>query len=80
MKYPAEARAKGVQGKVVVSIVINEFGQLESKEIKRGIGAGCDQEALKSIDRGFLTAWNPAILGGKAVKVKFDYPILFRLR
>ncbi len=79
MRYPAAARKGGIAGTVKITVVVNEFGQLESSEIKEGIGTGCDEEALKAVRRGFQLDFEPAMKDGKAVKVKYDIPVRFRL-
>ena len=79
IRYPPAARKGGVAGTVKVTVVVNELGQLESSVIKQGIGAGCDEEALKAVRRGFQLDFEPAMKDGKAVKVRYDIPVRFRL-
>ena len=79
LNYPPQAREKGIQGKVVVRMVINEFGMLVDSGVQTGIGWGCDEEALKAIQRGGQVGFEPALKDGKPVKVSFDVPITFSL-
>lgn len=79
IKYPPQARTDGVQGTVLVTVVLNELGVLESAVLTRTIGAGCDEEALSAVKRGFKGKMNPAIKDGKAIKVKYEVPVVFRL-
>lgn len=79
MRYPAEARKNGIQGTVKVTVILNEFGQLESAVVAEGIGAGCDEEALEAVKRGFQEGFEPAMKDGKAVKVKYNIPVKFKL-
>ncbi len=79
IQYPAEARNKGIQGAVQIEVVINESGQMESAEIKKGIGGGCDEEALKVVKLAGKSGFEPAIKNGQAVKVKYDIPVKFKL-
>ena len=77
--YPLQARENGVQGIVLITVILDKFGDLVSSKIKRGIGKGCDEEALKAVKRGFELGFEPAFINGNAVKVKYDIPINFRL-
>ncbi len=79
MKYPAQAREKGIQGTVLITVIINEFGQLENANLKKGIGHGCDEEALAAINRGCQLGFEPAKKDNNAVKVKYDIPVKFNL-
>ena len=79
IRYPVEAREKGVGGTVLIEVIVNEFGQMEAARVKEGIGAGCDEESLKIVrlisSRGFTSA----IKDGIPVKVKFSIPVKFSL-
>jgi len=77
MQYPTEARKMGIQGKVYVQMIINEDGSVSDVQAVRGIGAGCDAEALRVIKNS--PKWNPGKVDGKPVKVKMMIPILFQL-
>ena len=80
VNYPAKARESGIQGIVFINVIINEAGQLEKAIISKGIGGGCDEEALQALQRGAQAGFEPAIKDGKPVKVKYDYPIKFSLQ
>ena len=77
IKYPEIARKAGVEGKVFVEFIVNEQGNVYNATIARGIGAGCDQEALRVISEAKFT---PGRQRGKAVKVRMTLPIQFKLR
>lgn len=79
VKYPAAARERGIKGEVVITVVINELGQMESAEIAKGIGGGCEEEALRVIRQAGQLGYEPAIKAGKPVKVKFGIPVRFNL-
>lgn len=79
LNYPPMARENSVQGYVIITVVINEMGQQESAVLKRGIGSGCDEEALLAVQRGGQIGFTPAIKNGKPVKVKYDVPVKFSL-
>ena len=77
IKYPEIARKAGVEGRVYVSFVVDEYGNVLNPTVARGIGAGCDQEALRVISEAKFT---PGRQRGKAVKVRMSIPIQFKLR
>ncbi len=79
MNYPPIARENGVSGTVLIRVVLNEFGQLEDSEIVKDIGAGCGEEALKAVRRGFESPVEAAMLAGNRVKVRFGIPVHFKL-
>lgn len=75
LKYPKEAHEKGIEGKVLVSMMVLEDGSLEDVHVVRGIGAGCDDEAIRVVN---LTGkWNPGMLNGAASPMKVVLPITF---
>jgi len=77
LRYPAMARDNGIEGKVLVRFVIAEDGSVIRAEVVRGIGGGCDAEALRVI--GSMPPWKPGKQNGKPVKVYYTLPIIFRL-
>jgi TonB family protein len=77
MQYPDAARTGGIQGKVYVSFVVNEIGKISDVKILRGIGGGCDEEALRVVK--LMPPWTPGKQQGKAVKTMFNLPIDFKL-
>jgi len=77
MKYPASARRMGIEGKVYVQFVVERDGSITDVQAIRGIGAGCDEEAMKVIRES--PKWNPGKQRGRAVRVRRVIPITFRL-
>jgi protein TonB len=77
MRYPAEARRKGVEGRVFIEFVINEDGSISNTKPLKGIGAGCDEEALRVVANS--PAWIPAKQDGKTVRQRMVVPIVFSL-
>ena len=77
IKYPEIARKAGVEGKVYVNFVVNEQGDVSDVTVARGIGAGCDEEAVRVISGAKFT---PGRQRGKAVKVRMTVPVTFKLR
>ena len=77
MQYPAEARKKGIQGRVTVQFIVDEDGHITEPNIVRSVDPFLDKEALRIIKT--LPQWKPGTLKGKAVKVKYTVPVTFRL-
>ncbi len=77
LKYPEIARKAGVEGRVVVSFVVDEQGNPTNATVTRPIGGGCDQEALRVVREAKFT---PGKQRGKPVKVSMSLPITFKLK
>lgn len=78
VKYPPLAKDAGIQGRVFVTFVVGKDGQVTDVKVMKGIGYGCDEEALRVVEK--MPAWKPGKQRGKAVKVQFNLPITFRLK
>lgn len=78
IQYPPMAKDAGVSGVVYVTFVVNEDGSISDVEVLRGIGAGCDKEAIRVVEN--MPKWKPGKQRGKSVKVQFNLPIRFTLR
>ncbi len=75
--YPEIAKRAGVQGRVFVKAFVNEKGIVKKVELVKGIGAGCDEEALRAVK---ATRFKPGRQRGKPVKVQVMIPVLFKLQ
>ena len=75
--YPKEAIEAGVEGRVFVEFYIEKDGTVCDAKVLRGIGYGCDEEALRVI--GLMPKWSPGKQRGKAVRVRYTLPINFKL-
>ena len=78
LDYPRQAKRQGVSGKVFVEFVVDKDGSLSNIRVAKGIGVGCDEEALRVIKNS--PQWNPGKQRGKAVRVRMVVPIIFRLQ
>ncbi|MBK7428319.1 MAG: energy transducer TonB [Saprospiraceae bacterium] len=78
IKYPAIARQNGIYGTVVIQFVIDRNGNVTNADVLKGIGGGCDQEALRVVKK--MPAWSPGKQQGRAVSVKFTLPVMFKLQ
>ena len=77
VSYPEMARRAGIEGRVTVQFIVNEQGRVENPRVIRGIGGGCDEEALKSVQSARFT---PGMQRGRPVRVQYSLPIVFRLQ
>jgi TonB family protein len=77
MIYPTQARRMGVEGTVIVVFVINTDGSIQDVEVLRGIGGGCDEEAIKVVKNS--PKWEPGKQKGKPVNTRMRLPIRFKL-
>ena len=78
IKYPEEAKELGVQGKVFVTFVVEVDGSITDVKVLRGIGAGCDEEAIRVVKS--MPKWVPGKQRGVPVRVQFNLPIKFTLQ
>ncbi|MCF6268850.1 MAG: energy transducer TonB [Melioribacteraceae bacterium] len=74
--YPEIAIRGGVQGRVFVKAFVDEEGKVFKVELLKGIGGGCDEEALRAVKN---TMFSPGKQRGRAVKVQVTVPVLFKL-
>lgn len=77
LKYPSQAKEKGVEGTVIVSFVVKADGSVSNPEILRGIGAGCDEEALRVVKA--FPNWTPGEKDGKKVNTQMQLPVKYKL-
>ena len=77
IRYPEIAKKAGVEGRVYLQFVVDEQGNVHDPIVTRGIGAGCDEEAIRAIREA---KFKPGKQRGKAVKVKMSLPITFKLK
>ena len=75
--YPEKAKEEGVMGRVFLSFVVEKDGSVNEVRVLRGIGGGCDEEAVRVIKS--MPKWKPGIQDGKAVRVNYQIPIHFKL-
>lgn len=76
--YPERAKQLGVEGIVYIQFVVDEYGNIRFAKIARGIGGGCDEEALRVVN--MMPRWVPAKQAGHSVRVQFHLPISYSLQ
>ena len=78
VKYPQIARESGIKGRVFISFVVEPDGSVSNVKVLRGIGGGCDEEAMRVVKA--MPKWKPGKQRGKAVRVSYMLPINFQLQ
>ena len=78
IKYPQIARETGIQGRVFVGFVVEPDGSVSNVKVLRGIGGGCDEEAMRVVKS--MPKWKPGKQRGKAVRVSYMLPVNFKLQ
>jgi TonB family protein len=78
MLYPAIARENKLQGEVLLSFTIDEKGNMLNPAVKKSLGMGTDEEALRVLKRN-LGEWVPAQIHGKPVAVECELPVVFQI-
>lgn len=78
VKYPMMARESDIQGRVFVNFVVEPDGSISNVNVMRGIGGGCDEEAVRVVNS--MPKWKPGKQRGSAVRVSFTVPIIFKLQ
>jgi protein TonB len=76
MKYPTKAKTRNTEGRVFVEFVVNKEGMPVNMKVLKGIGNGCDEEAMRVLR---LAKWNAGKQRGRQVSVKMVMPIYFKL-
>ena len=77
IKYPAICRENNIQGRVIVSFIVNKDGGIVEPEVIKGVNPSLDKEALRVISG--MPKWKPGSQRGKPVRVKYTVPVNFRL-
>ncbi len=76
--YPLQARQAGVEGRVDVEFVVDKDGSISEAAAINGIGAGCDEEAVRVVKS--VPRFRPASQNGKPVRVSMVVPVVFQLK
>ncbi len=77
IRYPTMAREAGIQGTVFVTFVVERDGSISNVDVVRGIGGGCDAEAIRVVKN--MPRWQPGKQRGQPVRVQFNLPVRFML-
>jgi len=77
IRYPQEARDKNVQGRVIISFIVEDDGTLTNFKVSRSVGSGTDEEAVRVL--AMSPKWSPGLQNGHKVRVAYSVPINFTL-
>ena len=77
VKYPAEAKEKGIRGIVYVNFIVEPDGSISDIRVLRGIDGGCDEEAVRVVES--MPKFKPGMQNGETVRVSYTVPVIFRL-
>jgi len=77
LKYPARASRMGIEGRVFIEFIVEKDGSLTDIKVARGIGGGCDEEAVRVISEA--PKWSPGKQRGRPVRVRMIMPIIFKI-
>ncbi len=77
IQYPAKARSLGIEGRVFIEFVVNTDGSISDVKPIKGIGGGCDEEAVRIVSMS--PNWNPGKQRGQAIRQRMVLPIIFGL-
>lgn len=78
IKYPAEAKKSGLEGKVFISFIVEKDGSISAPVIAKSLSDKCDKEVLRVVK--LMGKWTPGKNGGKLVRTKVTCPIAFQLQ
>ena len=78
IKYPVVAQENGVQGRVVISFVVEKDGSITDVKVARSVDPSLDKEATRVVKS--MPRWIPGRQNGSAVRVKYTVPVAFRLQ
>ena len=78
VKYPGVAQENGVQGRVVVSFIVEKDGSITDVRVVRSVDPSLDREAARVVSS--MPRWTPGKQNGSAVRVKYNVPVMFKLQ
>lgn len=78
VKYPVVAQENGVQGRVVISFVVEKDGSITDVQVVRSVDPSLDREAARVVKS--MPNWIPGKQNGSAVRVKYNVPVAFKLQ
>jgi len=78
IKYPAEAKEKGIKGKVILRFIVTSEGKVENVSVIRGVDPLLDNEAVRAMN--LCPEWIPGKMNGKPVNIYYSVPISFSLK
>lgn len=77
VRYPSELKDSGIEGRVMVNFIVNQFGEVENPEIVSGLHESADREAIRVVQQ---LQFNPGLMNGVPIRVRYSMPVFFRDR
>ena len=78
LKYPAVAKEKKIEGRVILQFIVNKEGKVTNVKVVRGVDPLLDAEAVRAIYSSPL--WKPGYQNNTAVNVRYTFPVIFMLK
>ena len=78
IKYPKQAMKEGIQGRVTVSFIVEKDGRVSNVRLLRSVQPLLDKEAIRVVKS--MPKWSPGKQKGKPVRVRFNLPVMFKLK
>jgi len=78
VRYPDDCEDTCVQGRVIVSFMVERDGSLSEAKVMKSVYPSLDEEALRVVNS--MPKWCPGKLNGKAVRIKYTIPVNFKLQ
>ena len=78
MKYPKQAMKEGIQGRVTVSFIVEKDGRVSNVRLLHSVQSALDKEAIRVVKS--MPKWTPGKHNGKPVRVRFNLPVMFKLK
>ena len=78
IKYPKQAMKEGIQGRVTVSFIVEKDGRVSNVRLLRSVQSALDKEAVRVVKS--MPKWSPGKQNGKPVRVRFNLPVMFKLK
>lgn len=76
LRYPEQARQSGIEGRVILNVLVSETGRVDSVMVLKSLGFGCDEAAVQAVRK---TGWQPAKQKEQPVAVWVAIPVVFKL-
>ena len=77
VQYPAIAKANNIEGRVIISFIVDELGFVQKAKVVRDVGGGCGDESLGVVNK--MPRWDFGVQRGEPVKVQYNLPVMFKL-
>ena len=77
LRYPADAVKDGIQGRVILTFIVEKDGRLTDIKLAKSVSPSLDKEAVRIVKS--MPRWNPGMQDGKKVRAKYTLPISFKL-